>query len=122
LEALSARSVALLRSMVGQRRDDERLRGLVDGLTARSERFRAVWDRNDVVEVSTGVHELRHPRVGALTLRFARLPLIGTDGHTMYLYHAEPGSPSAERLASLVESTSCPQLTGPVGGAPPSHQ
>ncbi len=103
-ESLSARSVALLRSMVGRRKDDERLGGLVDSLTARSETFRRLWERNDVIEVSSGVHAVRHPRVGDLTLHFARLPLVGTDGHSIFLYNAEPGSPTADRLASLAEA------------------
>ncbi|TFC01029.1 XRE family transcriptional regulator [Cryobacterium adonitolivorans] len=100
-EALSARSVALLRSMFGQRGDDERLRKLVEGLTVRSERFRELWGRNDVIEVSNGVHVVRHPLVGPLTLHFTRLPLIGTDGHTIFLYHAKPNTLTAERLAVL---------------------
>ena len=100
-EELTARSVALLRSLSGQRTDDPRLRALVDELSARSERFRALWNRNDVVLVSNGRHELFHPEVGDLTLHFARLPLLGTDNHSIFLYQAEPGSPSAAALASL---------------------
>lgn len=100
-EGLTTRSVALLRSMVGQRGDDPQLRALVAELSARSDRFRELWARNDVIEVSTGVHVLRHPTAGRLTLHFARLPLIGTDGHTIFLYHAEPGTPTADALATL---------------------
>jgi transcriptional regulator with XRE-family HTH domain len=100
-EALTERSVALLRSMFGQRGDDPRLRALVDELSTRSDRFRELWDRNDVVRVSTGIHVLRHPIVGLLTVNFERLPLVGTDGHSIFLYHAEPGTPTAQALATL---------------------
>jgi transcriptional regulator with XRE-family HTH domain len=100
-EALTARSVALLRSMFSQRDEDPGLRALVAELSVRSDRFRELWERNDVVQVSDGIHVLRHPQVGRLTMHFARLPLIGTDGHTIFLYHAEPGTPTADALATL---------------------
>ncbi|ANJ28560.1 helix-turn-helix transcriptional regulator [Agromyces aureus] len=100
-EGLTARSVALFRSMFGQRSHDARLRTMVDDLSSRSERFRELWRRNDVIQVTDGVHELRHPDAGALTLHFMRVPLAGTDGHTIYLYQAEPGSPSAAAFAAL---------------------
>ena len=100
-DGLSARSIALLRLMSGQRSADPRLRTLVAELSLHSSRFREVWDRNDVVQASGGTHVLQHPKVGRLTLRFARLPLTGTDGQTIFLYHAEPGTPTADALASL---------------------
>jgi transcriptional regulator with XRE-family HTH domain len=100
-EGLSARSVALLRSMSGRRTADPRLGALVAAISERSARFRELWERNDVVQVVDGTHVLRHPEVGRLTLHFARLPLAGTDGQTIFLYHAEPGTPSADALATL---------------------
>jgi len=100
-ESLSARSVALLRATSGHRSADPRLRALVAEISERSPRFRELWDRNDVVQVSDGTHVLRHPEVGRLTLRFARLPLTGTDGQSIFLYHAEPDTPTADALATL---------------------
>jgi transcriptional regulator with XRE-family HTH domain len=100
-EGLSARSVALFRLMSGTRGADERLTALVAEISERSDHFREVWDRNDVVQASAGTHVLRHPEVGRLTLRFARLPLTATDGQTIFLYHAEPGTPTADALATL---------------------
>ena len=100
-EGLSARSVALLRSLSGRRSADLRLRALVAELSERSTRFRELWERNDVVQVSDGTHVLRHPEVGKLTLHFARLPLTGTDGQSIFLYHAEPDTPTADALATL---------------------
>jgi transcriptional regulator with XRE-family HTH domain len=100
-DGLTTRSVALLRSMFGQRGDDPQLRALVAELSARSDRFRELWARNDVVQAASGTHVLRHPEVGRLTVHFARLPLIGTDGHTIFLYFAEPGCPTADALATL---------------------
>jgi transcriptional regulator with XRE-family HTH domain len=100
-DGLSARSVALLRSMFGNRGDDLRLQALVEDLSSGSELFRELWDRNDVVQVTNGVHVLRHPEAGRLTVQFARLPLPGTDGHSIFVYHAEPGSPTEDALAAL---------------------
>ncbi|KRF27366.1 helix-turn-helix transcriptional regulator [Phycicoccus sp. Soil802] len=100
-EGLSARSVGLLRSMSAQRSTDPQLQSLVAELSKQSSRFRELWDRNDVVQVSDGTHVLRHPEVGRLTLHFARLPLTGTDGQSIFIYHAEPGTPSADALATL---------------------
>ncbi|MGC5222592.1 helix-turn-helix transcriptional regulator [Micromonospora sp. DT81.3] len=100
-DALTTRSVALLRSMFGQRADDPHLRALAAELSARSDRFSELWARNDVVQTSSGTHVLRHPQAGRLTLHYARLPLIGTDGHTIFLYYAEPRGPTADALATL---------------------
>ncbi|WP_116080050.1 helix-turn-helix transcriptional regulator [Agromyces sp. PvR057] len=102
-DGLTSRSVALFRSMFGLRAGDARLGSLVDELTSTSDRFRELWDRNDVVQVTDGVHVLRHPDVGALTLHFMRLPVAGTDGHTIFLYQAEPNTPGADAFTALAE-------------------
>lgn len=118
-KGLSARSVALLRSMSGQHSDDTGLQALVSELTAHGSRFRELWDRNDVVRVSDGTHVLRHPEVGRLVLHFARLPLTGIDGQTIFIYHAEPGTPTADALATL--ATGKESLGGRPGGWKQGH-
>ncbi|GAA1995505.1 helix-turn-helix transcriptional regulator [Microbacterium pumilum] len=102
-EGLAARSVALLRKMADTRTGDDRLNTLVAEGSAGSPLFRQFWDRQDVLQVGDGVHLLRHPLVGDLTLSFVRLPLIGTGGQSMFLYSAEPGTPSAAALQRLTE-------------------
>ncbi|MBT2501312.1 helix-turn-helix domain-containing protein [Curtobacterium sp. ISL-83] len=104
-EGLSARSTALLRSMIGHRAGDARLAALVAELSAASTSFREAWERNDVTSSTAGVHVLRHPRAGRLVLRFVRLPVPDTDGHTIWTYHAEPGTPSAAALSSLLPAS-----------------
>ena len=103
-EGLCERTTALLRSMFGQRLTDARLSGLVSELSARNPHFRDAWQRNDVSTSSTGVHVLRHPRVGRLVLHYARLPLPGADGQSIWLYQAEPGTPSDNALQRLTPS------------------
>ena len=103
-EALAARSVALLRATAEARTGDTRLEALVAAGAAGSAMFRELWERQDVRRVGDGVHVLHHPLVGELRLVFVRLGLVGTDGQSLFLYYAEPGSPSAaamERLAGL---------------------
>jgi hypothetical protein len=44
---------------------------------------------------------MRHPQVGELFLRREKLDIAGTDGLQMVIYHAEPGTESAQALARL---------------------
>lgn len=44
---------------------------------------------------------LDHPRVGALTLAYEALPIPDAPEQVLITYSAEPGSPTAERLARL---------------------
>jgi len=100
-EALAARSVALLRAMAGSQYADARLQELVAEGSRSSAMFREFWERQDVVRVGDGTHVLRHPDAGELTLRYQRLPLVNTDGQSIFLYQAEPGTHSAAALAAL---------------------
>jgi transcriptional regulator with XRE-family HTH domain len=102
-EALAARSVSLLRIAAQSRGPDARLQALVAEGSRTSSLFREFWSRQDVIRVTDGTHLLHHSKVGALTLRYVRLPLAGTDGQSMFLYFAEPGTPSADALAELAE-------------------
>ena len=44
---------------------------------------------------------LQHPQVGELTLSREKLSIGGTAGQLLVIYHAEPGSSAAEKLALL---------------------
>jgi len=44
---------------------------------------------------------MEHPVVGRLDLRREKLGVGGTDGQVLVVYHADPGTPTAERLALL---------------------
>jgi transcriptional regulator with XRE-family HTH domain len=103
-DGLAARSVALLRALAESRADDARLEALVARGSASSALFRELWERHDVVRVADGVHVLHHPLVGELALNYLRLPLAGTDGQSIFLYFAQPGSPSAAAMEVLAGS------------------
>jgi transcriptional regulator with XRE-family HTH domain len=100
---IAERSIALFRSLVGTDTDaeDQRLNQLVGELSVRSELFRRVWARSEVNYTSTGTHRIRHPRVGNLELHHKNLMMTGSNRHSIFLYHAAPGSISARALDSL---------------------
>jgi len=81
---------------------DPRLRALIDELSAASDRFRELWARADV-GYRTGILHMRHPLVGDLYLRRARLSVPDSDTQ-VFIYHPEPGSDSAKALEALAAS------------------
>ncbi|MGY5046754.1 helix-turn-helix domain-containing protein [Streptomyces sp. 900105755] len=108
-----------LRVAAGEDPDDPRLAALVGELSVRSERFRYLWARHDVRPKQGGRALLRHPQVGELDLGIEKLAVLGTNGLTMMCFHAEPGSPSAERLALLAGLTAAvAPATGPAAAPP----
>ncbi|WP_394431048.1 helix-turn-helix domain-containing protein [Streptomyces sp. SGAir0957] len=93
--------VSYLRLYAGQHPDDPELSALVGELSVKSEQFRTLWATHDVKEKGHGVKRMRHPLVGELTLAYETLHLPDDDGQFLSVYHAEPGSPSAEALRLL---------------------
>ncbi len=104
-ERALASTVAALRANVGQEVDDRRLTELVGELSLRSERFRQLWARHDVRPKGSGTTTIDHPQVGRLELTYIKLPIPDTDRQTLSIYHAAPGSPSAQSLALLATTT-----------------
>jgi hypothetical protein len=100
-EYVTESTVAGLRALVGPDVDDPRLNELVGELSVRSERFRQLWARHDARPRRSGTSLLDHPQVGPLELSYHKLPLPDTDCQTLVIYHAEPGSPSAQALTLL---------------------
>jgi transcriptional regulator with XRE-family HTH domain len=100
-EDLTARSIALFRTLTGMSTGDVRFEELLAELFSRSEQFRKLWPRNDVIAIADGTHTLDHPEVGEMVLHYTRLPLPATNGQSIFLYHAEPDSPSAHALDRL---------------------
>ncbi|WP_328480026.1 helix-turn-helix transcriptional regulator [Streptomyces sp. NBC_00377] len=93
--------VCVLRMDAGCFPDDPRLSALVGELSVKSEDFRRLWATHDVKEKSHGVKLLRHPLVGELSLHFEGFRVAGDTERTLFTYHAEPGSASAEALRLL---------------------
>lgn len=100
-----ARTVtAELRLRVARHPDDRWLTSLIGELSIKSEEFRKLWAGDEVRETSHGRKRLNHAVVGELTFTYERLALAD-DEQSLLAYTADPGSPTAERLALLASWT-----------------
>lgn len=100
-ESKAADIVGYLRMDAGRYPDDPKLSALVGELSVKSEEFRHLWAAHNVKEKSHGGKRLRHPLVGELALSYETLKLPDDPDQSLIVYHAEPGSPSAEALQLL---------------------
>jgi transcriptional regulator with XRE-family HTH domain len=109
-ERAAAALVAGFRKSVGSDVDDPGFVQLVGELSLANERFRQLWARHDVHSFEgAALVQLDHPQVGELTLSREKLAVGGAPGQLLVIYHAQPGTSSAEKLAvlaSLANSTS----------------
>ncbi|MFJ9457478.1 helix-turn-helix domain-containing protein [Kitasatospora sp. NPDC101447] len=94
-------TVAALRLYAGRHPHDPRLTELVGELSVHDEDFRQWWADHDVLEYTHGTKHYRHPLVGELALDYESLTLPDDPDQALYLYTAEPGSPSAHALRLL---------------------
>ncbi|MFE4874487.1 helix-turn-helix transcriptional regulator [Streptomyces sp. NPDC056682] len=93
--------VAALRHATGLDPHYRRLNDLVPSLTEASEEFAALWSSHAVHGKSRDAKDLVHPDVGPLALTYQTFDVRGAPGQQLVIYHAEPGSPSAQALALL---------------------
>jgi transcriptional regulator with XRE-family HTH domain len=100
-EQNTASVVAQLRAEVGSDIDDPRFQALVGELSLKSDRFRQLWARHDVSMTGSGPSVMFNPRVGELRLRREKLTIEGPEALMLVIYHAEPGSASANALREL---------------------
>ncbi|MFD8500540.1 helix-turn-helix transcriptional regulator [Amycolatopsis sp. NPDC059657] len=100
-EQMTAGMVAAFRSSIGTEADDPRITQLVGELSLASRRFATLWARHDVKALGGGPVRMLHPEVGMLELRYEKLAIGDSDGQLLVVYHAEPGSESAQSLALL---------------------
>lgn len=73
-------------------------------LRSLSTAFTRFWSDHRVTRHSHGPKRFRHAAVGDLTLNYETMELADDSGLALTLYTADPGSPSAERLAALWQS------------------
>jgi len=100
-ERSTAAAVGQLRASMGTEIDDPRMAALVGELSMKSALFRRLWARQDVVRSAGGPARMHHPAVGDLELYREKLIVAGTDGQVLVIYHADPGTPSAQALDLL---------------------
>ena len=100
-DAITAMMVSWLRFVVAEEENsDFELQSLIGELSIASQRFRTLWARHDVKQKASGPALFDHPQVGPLELRY-RTFLLPDTRQTLVAYHAEPRSPSEERLRLL---------------------
>jgi transcriptional regulator with XRE-family HTH domain len=93
--------VAVLRAEAGKNPYDKALSDLIGELSTGSEEFRTRWATHDVRLHRAGVKRLHHPVVGDLDLAYEGLELTADPGLMLFIYTAEPGSPSQQALDLL---------------------
>lgn len=93
--------VAALRTQAGRTPLDRELSDLVGELSTRSAEFAALWATHDVRLHRNIEKRFMHPIVGDLSLRYERLTVAGDPGLELFVYTAEPGSPSSDAFTLL---------------------
>lgn len=100
-------AVESLRFEVGRDPDDRATTALVTELREQSGEFDRWWEQHRVHQRTHGSKRLRHPIVGELTVEYETLAPPGDPDTTLYVYTAEPGSPS-RRALDLLASWAAP--------------
>jgi transcriptional regulator with XRE-family HTH domain len=100
-DQVASDSAAWLHVAAAKNPTDRELSNLIGELATRSDEFRVRWASRDVHEHRSGVKRVHHEIVGDLDLVYETLTLAGEPGLTLYVYAAEPGSPSADALRLL---------------------
>jgi hypothetical protein len=109
-EHATARLAAGFRESAGTDADDPRFGQLAGELSLSSERFRRLWARHDVQSREGMPARIHHPQAGDLTLSREKLTISGAQGQLLVIYHAQPGTSSAEKLG-LLASLASPTAT-----------
>ncbi|KOV61507.1 helix-turn-helix domain-containing protein [Streptomyces sp. MMG1121] len=94
-------AVSNLRAAATPFPDDPRVTAVVGELTVRSPAFGDLWARHEVRPRTGETKHLRHPRVGDLHLHYQGFAVSAAPGQHLYVYSADPGSPSAAALSLL---------------------
>jgi hypothetical protein len=97
---MTAKAVSGLRATLSLDTAEPELLETIGELTVASERFRTLWARRDVRGRTTGLTRFDHPLAGRLELHYEKM-ILPEPRQLLVVYHAEPGSPSEERLQLL---------------------
>lgn len=120
-ESVTECLVANLRQSVSHDTDDPRFADLVGGLSLASPLFRRLWARHEVRGQRGTPMRIDHPLVGELTLNRERLSVGGAEHLKLVIYHPDPESGDADRLA-LLASVNLPARTRDGEAAAPAHE
>lgn len=98
---IAANTVAGFRLAHGTWPDAPQIRQVLQRLLRESPEFAELWEHHDARGKSLEVKRFVHPDVGPLTLRMQSFDVRSSPGQQLVVYHAEPGSLSADGLALL---------------------
>ncbi|WP_029116915.1 helix-turn-helix domain-containing protein [Mycobacterium sp. URHB0044] len=98
---VAADAVAGFRLGHGQDPADARVREVLSTMLGDSEEFATLWSRHQVRGKGLRQKTFVHPNVGEVTLTMQTFDVRSSPGQELVVYHAEPGSRSAEALALL---------------------
>lgn len=114
-EEMARNAVAGFRLAYGHDPDDPRVRAVLSKLLAESEVFAALWSENDARGKQAATKRLTHPDVGPITLETQIFDVRSAPGQELVVYHAEPGSSSAEAL-DLIGTLAATRRTAGISG------
>jgi transcriptional regulator with XRE-family HTH domain len=98
-------AVADLRLISGRYPGDPKVTSLIGELSVNSREFARLWAVHPVRQCRATVRGFRHPLVGALTLNSEVMELAQDTGQRLFVYTAEPDSPSEAGLRLLAGLT-----------------
>jgi transcriptional regulator with XRE-family HTH domain len=99
-EEMAGRIVAKLKMDYSQAGGEADFDGLIQELRELSPLFKRLWDRPEITARSEGVHLVRHPRLGVITLEHTSYQVEGA--HTLRaLIYAPENAASARKIAAI---------------------
>ena len=110
-ELFAEMCVSIMRVDAGRDPHDRAMQDLVGELCTRSDAFRTLWGAHNVRTHGAGTKRFHHPVVGDLTLAYEELAITAEPGLVLYVYTAEPGSASADRLRLLASWEATPSTS-----------
>ena len=113
-ETMARMCVGVMHAQVGRNPGHRGLQDLVGELSTHSSDFAELWAAHDVRIHGAGTKRFHHPEVGEVVLVFEELQVTADDGLALYVYSAEPGSASEEKLRLLASLAADRRITEPI--------